>query len=58
MLSGKELKLKRVELDIQAKVIADVLGVSKPFVTYMEKGTKKIPIDKYILWTEYLGINK
>lgn len=58
MLSGKELKMKRIELDIQAKSIAEVLGVSKPFVTYMEKGIKKIPVDKYIVWTEYLGVHK
>ena len=57
MLSGKELKIKRIELDIQAKDIAEALGVSKPFVTYMEKGIKKIPIDKYIKWTEFLGLN-
>lgn len=56
MLTGKELKLKRIELDIQAKDIAELLGVSKPFVTNMEKGIKKIPIDKYIKWSEYLGL--
>lgn len=41
---------------IQAKEIAKVLGVSKPFVTYMEKGNKKIPQEKYIIWTEFLGV--
>ena len=56
MLNGMDLKIKRIKSGIQAKEIALVLGVSKPFVTYMENGTKKIPQDKYIIWTKYLGI--
>jgi predicted transcriptional regulator len=54
MLKGIDLKVKRIMVGVQAKEIAEVLGVSKAFVTYMEKGTKKIPQDKYIKWVEYL----
>jgi predicted transcriptional regulator len=54
MLKGIDLKVKRIMIGVQAKEIAEVLGVSKAFVTYMEKGTKKIPADKYIKWLEYL----
>jgi predicted transcriptional regulator len=58
MLKGIDLKVKRIVLGIQAKEIAEVLGVSKAFVTYMEKGTKKIPQDKYIKWVGYLENKK
>jgi predicted transcriptional regulator len=54
MLKGIDLKVKRIMVGVQAKEIAEVLGVSKAFVTYMEKGTKKIPQDKYIKWVAYL----
>jgi predicted transcriptional regulator len=54
MLKGIDLKVMRIMVGVQAKEIAEVLGVSKAFVTYMEKGTKKIPQDKYIKWVAYL----
>jgi len=57
MKSGLELKIERIKLGIQAKEIATLLGVSKAFVTYMEKGSKKIPQDKYIVWVKFLSIN-
>lgn len=57
MKSGLELKIERIKLGMQAKEIAELLGVSKAFVTYMEKGIKKIPQDKYIKWTEFLESN-
>lgn len=55
MLKGIDLKVKRIMVGVQAKEIAEILGVSKAFVTYMEKGTKKIPQDKYIKWVEFLN---
>lgn len=54
MLSGIELKVKRIMLGIKAQEIAKLLEVSNAFVTYMENGTKKIPEDKYIKWVNHL----
>jgi predicted transcriptional regulator len=54
MLSGLELKIKRITLGIKAKELAQVLEVSNAFITYMESGKKKIPEDKYIKWFNYL----
>lgn len=56
MLKGIDLKISRILLGIKAKEVAEALGVSKAFVTYMENGTKKIPQDKYIVWTKFLNI--
>lgn len=58
MLSGKDLKIKRIMQNMQAKEIAEVLGVSRAFVTCMENGAKKIPQDKYISWVNYINKNK
>lgn len=55
MLSGIELKVKRIILGIKAKEISSLLGVSNAFITYMENGSKKIPKDKYIVWINYLN---
>lgn len=54
MLTGLELKIKRIVLGKQAREIAQVLGVSNAFVTYMETGKRNIPQDKYVKWVEYL----
>lgn len=56
MLSGMELKLKRIMKGIKASEIAKLLGVSNAFVTYMEQGERKIPQDKYIKWSQYLEV--
>jgi predicted transcriptional regulator len=56
MLSGLELKIKRITLGIKANELSKILGCSNAFITYMEKGERKIPEDKYILWTDYLGL--
>ncbi len=56
MKSGMELKIKRIMLGIKANEIAQLLGVSNAYITYMEKGEKRISEDKYIKWTEFLGI--
>jgi transcriptional regulator with XRE-family HTH domain len=58
MLSGMELKIKRIMLGIQAKEIAQLLGVSKPFVTYMENEQKKIPNEKYEMWINFLELKE
>jgi len=55
MLSGKQLKIKRIMLDVEAKAIARQLGVSKSYISLMEKGERNIPEDKYIKWIEFLG---
>jgi len=42
-------------LDVEAKAIARQLGVSKSYISLMEKGERNIPEDKYIKWIEFLG---
>lgn len=56
MLSGMELKSKRIMKGIKASEIARLLEVSNAFVTYMEQGERKIPQDKYIQWVNYLEV--
>lgn len=57
MLSGKELKIKRIVADIEAQEIARHLGVSKTYISLMEKGQRRISENTYSKWIEYLKIN-
>jgi len=56
MLSGKELKIKRIVLDIRANELAEMLGISKSYISLMENGGRKIPSHIYERWIEILGI--
>jgi transcriptional regulator with XRE-family HTH domain len=56
LISGKQLKIKRIILDIEAKEIAKYIGVSKSYISLMEKGERRIPKDKMVKWCEFLGV--
>lgn len=55
MLTGKELKIKRVILDIKATDIANALGVHRSYISNMEKGIREIPKRRYTQWVSYLN---
>ena len=55
MRTGKQLKMKRIELDIKGKDIAMQLGVSTTYICLMEKGEKNIPSHIYGRWVELLN---
>lgn len=56
MYTGKQLKLKRIELDIQAKQISEYLKVDKSYISKLEKGVQAIPVHIYDKWVKYLEI--
>ncbi|MGG3987485.1 helix-turn-helix domain-containing protein [Bacillus smithii] len=60
MLSGKELKIKRIMLNIKAKEISEYLNVHKSYISKMENEKIPIPHHLYIKWIEFLQnkINK
>ncbi|WP_420909458.1 helix-turn-helix domain-containing protein [Bacillus infantis] len=55
MLTGKELKIKRILLEIEAQEIARHLEISKSYISLMEKGSRSIPERTYAKWITYLG---
>jgi transcriptional regulator with XRE-family HTH domain len=57
MLSGKELKIKRIIADVEAKEVARYIGISKTYISLMEKGQRRIPEEIYDKWINYLEIN-
>jgi DNA-binding Xre family transcriptional regulator len=54
MLTGKELKIKRIIAEVEAKEIASHIGISKTNISLMEKGQRRIPEDIYGKWINYL----
>jgi predicted transcriptional regulator len=54
MYTGKELKVKRILLDIEAQEIASHIGISKTYICLMEKGQRRIPEVTYHKWIGYL----
>lgn len=58
MLSGKQLKMKRILLDIKAKEIAEYLHIDKSYVSKMENEVQAIPSNTYGKWIEFLGIDQ
>jgi predicted transcriptional regulator len=54
MYTGKELKIKRIVLDIEAKEIASHIGISKTYISLMEKGQRRIPEVTYHKWINYI----
>lgn len=58
MLSGKELKLHRVAMDIYATDIARHIGVDHSYISKMERGTRNIPKHIYEKWAEFLGVGR
>jgi transcriptional regulator with XRE-family HTH domain len=57
LITGKELKLKRIELDIKAKEIAEYLHIDKSYISKLENGIQSIPLHIYKKWVQFLGIN-
>lgn len=55
MLTGKQLKLKRIELDIKAKEITEYLHIDKSYISKLENGIQAIPIHIYEKWIHYLS---
>lgn len=56
MLTGKELKIRRIILDIKANEVAHKLGIHKSYISLMENGRQSIPLHIYEKWTKYLGV--
>lgn len=54
MLTGKELKIKRILIDVEAKEIASHIGISKTYISLMENGQRRIPESTYHKWIDYL----
>jgi transcriptional regulator with XRE-family HTH domain len=57
VLSGKELKIKRIIMDIKAIEIAQYLNIHKGYFSKLENGVQNIPRHIYEQWSEYLGVN-
>jgi transcriptional regulator with XRE-family HTH domain len=55
VLTGKQLKLKRIELDIKAKEVAEHLHIGKSYISKLEKGVQSIPVHIYEKWIRYLN---
>ncbi|PLR99622.1 helix-turn-helix domain-containing protein [Bacillus sp. T33-2] len=58
MYSGMDLKVRRIMNDIEAQEVARYLGVSKTYISLMEKGKRRISQEMYERWAEFLGLNK
>jgi transcriptional regulator with XRE-family HTH domain len=54
-MNGKQLKLKRIELDIKAKEIAENLHIDKSYISKLENGVQNIPEHIYDKWINYLN---
>ena len=54
MLTGKDLKVKRIILDIKAVDIAKELNVHRSYISIMERGIQDIPKHIRVKWEEYL----
>jgi transcriptional regulator with XRE-family HTH domain len=54
---GLKLKVQRIVLGIEARSIAEHLGISKTYISLMENSKRRIPDDLLHRWSEYLGIN-
>lgn len=50
MLSGKELRLMRVKLELRAKYIAQELNVTKGYISNLENEKQAIPSHIYKKW--------
>jgi transcriptional regulator with XRE-family HTH domain len=56
VITGKQLKLRRIELDIKAKEIAEYLHIDKSYISKLENGVQNIPVHIYKKWSEFLGV--
>jgi transcriptional regulator with XRE-family HTH domain len=54
MLTAKEMKIKRIINEVTATSLADKLGISKSYVSLIEKGRREIPESLYSKWIEII----
>lgn len=54
MLTGKDLKVKRVVLDVKAVDVAKELNVHRSYISIMERGIQEIPKHIRVKWEDYL----
>ena len=54
MLTGKDLKVMRIILDIKAVDIAKELNVHRSYISIMERGIQDIPKHIRVKWEKYL----
>jgi transcriptional regulator with XRE-family HTH domain len=57
LLSGTDLKIKRIKNGLKAMEIAEKLNVSKSYISHLERERQEIPLHIYKKWTEILKIN-
>ncbi|MED3912838.1 helix-turn-helix transcriptional regulator [Peribacillus simplex] len=55
MLTGKQLKIKRIMLDIKAIHIAELLEVHRSYISILESGKQNIPLHIRTKWESYLN---
>lgn len=56
MYTGKELKIRRIILDIDAKDVAEMIGIHRSYVCKLEKEVQPIPEHIYDKWIKVLGL--
>lgn len=57
MLSGKALKIHRIQKDMKAKNLAAQLNISKSYLSILEHERQDIPLLLYRKWIRCLDIN-
>ena len=55
MLSGTDLKIKRIKIGINACEIANELKVSKSYISMLEREKQSIPLLIYKKWYKILN---
>lgn len=54
MLTGKKLKIARIKKNLKAQYIAEKIGVSKSYISKLEREIQDIPKHIYIKWIKVL----
>ena len=54
---GLQFRILRLEKRMSIEQVADLLGVAKNTVSYMELGKKKITVDDVITYAEIFGVD-
>lgn len=52
---GLQLRMRRMEKKMTIEEVADLLGVAKNTVSYMELGKKKITVEDVVKYSEIVG---
>ena len=53
-MNGKELKIKRIQMDIKQKILAEYIHVSQAYLSMMENQKVRIPDNIYNEWIKHL----